>query len=263
MLELLDWLLFEVLPVFLLVLVRLTSFFMIAPIFALQGVPNTFKLGLAFFIALISFSTLTVESSIVFDLSYVFYILKEVAIGLSIGFVAALLVYTSQIAGAIIDFQMGFMMANLVDPQTGAQIPVMGNFKYIITILFLLSVDGHLMMLEGVMRSYEIVAVDTMFVPLGSDQMAGFITDLFVQVFLIAFQIALPIAGSLFLVEISLGVLARTVPQVNVFVVGLPIKILLGLILLFITLPVFIFALHGVSQRMIEAMGQMIQILGG
>lgn len=250
-------------PTFLLVMVRLTTFFITAPIYSMRGVPVTFKVGFSFFVAIISYSTVSMDSFINMDLDYIFFIMKEAMIGLSLGFVAALILYTVQVAGGFIDFQMGFAIANVVDPQSGAQVPIIGNFKYTFAILFLLAVDGHHMMLEGVIRSYQMVPVDVLIFPVGSEPVTQFIITIFVQMFLIAFQIAIPVVGVLFLVTVGLGMTARTVPQLNIFVVGIPIQIFVGFIMILITLPAFFYALQRVFRHMIQAMGQLLQILGG
>jgi flagellar biosynthetic protein FliR len=257
----LQWL--EQLPIFLLIFVRLTAFFVSAPIFSMRGVPSQFKIGFGFFVSLVAFTTVNVDQPIPLDLSLIIIILKEVMVGLALGFVASLILYTVQVAGAFIDFQMGFAIANVVDPQTGAQVPILGNFKYMLALLFLLTVDGHHMMLDGVFRSYQMVPIEAMFIPIGSEEVARFITDTFVQMFLVAFQLALPIVGSLFLVDVALGIVARTVPQLNVFVVGLPLKILVGFVVILITIPTFFFLLKNVMRNMIETMGQLLQLLGG
>jgi flagellar biosynthetic protein FliR len=253
----------EQLPVLLLILVRMSAFFAAAPVFTMRGVPSQFKIGLAFFTALLTLSTVTIEQPILLDLSYFLMIIKEAIVGLALGFVASLLLYTVQVAGGFIDFQMGFAIANVVDPQTGTQVPIIGNFKYMLAILFLLAVNGHHMLLDGAVRSYQLVPVNWLFVPIGSEQVAKYITTVFVQMFLIAFQLAIPVVGALFLTDVALGIVARTVPQLNVFVVGLPLKILVGFILILVTLPTFFFLLQGVLRNMINTMGQLLRLLGG
>src|SRR5699024_7141617 len=128
-----------------------------------------------------------------------------------------------QIAGGFIDFQMGFAIANVIDPQTGAQSPLIGQYFYIIALLFLLSINGHHLIIDGIYNSYGFIAIDA-FVPLGDESMIMYVIDTFNTMFLIAFQISIPIVGCLFLVDVALGIIARTVPQLNVFVVGLPLK---------------------------------------
>lgn len=250
-------------PLLLLMFVRLSVFFIVAPIFSMRGVPGQFKVGFAFFCTILAFFVVSDNETIVIDSSYFVMIIKEALIGMALGFVAALILYAVQMAGAFIDFQMGFAIANVVDPQTGMQVPIIGNFKYMLAILFLLSMNGHHLMLQGVLKSYELIPAQQLFVPIGSEQMARFISSTFVDMFLIAFQLAIPIVGALFLVDVALGILARTVPQVNVFVVGLPLKIFTGFVLLLITMSSFFYLLNKVLTKMIETMGELVALLGG
>lgn len=254
---------FELLPYVLLVFVRLTSFFVIAPLFSMRGVPNQFKVGLAFAITLIVVPVVPSETQISMDLSYILLILKEFSVGMMLGFTAALLLFAVQTAGAFIDFQMGFAMANVMDPQTGRQVPIIGQFKYLLALLFLLATDGHHLMLQGVMRSFQLVPIEVLAITPSMDSVASFITMLFLEMFLIALQMALPIVGALLLVDVALGILAKTVPQLNIFVVGFPLKIFLGFILLLFTIPLFFYLLQNLFQKVISSMGQLIQILGG
>lgn len=253
----------EYLPPFLLVFIRMTSFFIAAPIFSMKGVPSSIKVGLGFFVALISLSTISIEQTILLDFSFLIMIIKEVLVGLALGYIASLILYTVQVAGAFIDFQMGFAIANVVDPQTGAQVPIIGNFKYMLALLFFLSVNGHHLLLDGVIRSYQIVPINSMFIPIGSEQVAFFVTNIFVQMFIVAFQIAIPVVGALFIVTVALGIVARTVPQLNVFVVGLPLQIFVGFILILVTLPTYFYLLQIVFKNMVNTMGQLLHLLGG
>ena len=254
---------YETLPYFLLVLIRITSFFLIAPIFSMRGVPNQFKIGLGFFIALVTVVSMPIGAPIPLDATYLFLIAKELGVGISLGFTAALLLYAVQIAGAFIDFQMGFAMANVMDPQTGSQVPIIGHFKYMMALLFLLTVNGHHLMLDGVIHSMQLFPVETTMISVKAEQLALFMTKLFVEMFLIALQIAIPIVGSLLLIDIALGILAKTVPQLNVFVVGLPIKISVGFILLLLTLPIYFYLLQILFEKIMTSMSQLIRLIGG
>lgn len=253
----------ELLPYFLLVFIRLTSFFLIAPLFSMKGVPNQFKLGIGFFLALVSVTNLPMDNPILLDGTYVLMIIKEVGVGVALGFTAALMMYTVQVAGAFIDFQMGFAIANVIDPQTGAQVPIIGQFKYTLALLFLLVVDGHHLMLDGVMQSIRTFPVEMISFTVESEDIAHFITMLFLEMFMIALQIALPIVGALFLIDVALGILAKTVPQLNIFVIGFPLKIFAGFLLLLISMPIFFYLLQVLFGKVMISMSQLIRLLGG
>lgn len=250
------------LPAFLLVLVRLSTFFIVAPIFSHRTLPPQVKIGLAVFISMIAFTTITTDKVIALDALFFFLILKEAIVGIAIGFVAAMVLYIVQIAGTFIDFQMGFAIANVLDPQSGTQVSIIGSFKYMFATLFLLSVNGHHMMIDGMIMSYQLVPIDSGLI-LGNEKLIEFITGVFVKMFASAFQLALPVVGSLFLVDIALGLLARTVPQMNVFVIGMPLKVIVGLAIIIITLPGFFYVLSGVMRNMVNTMGQLMTLIGG
>ena len=252
----------EMLPYFLLMLVRLTSFFLIAPVYSMRGVPTQIKIGLAFFLALFAFSTSAGEEPLLLDGYYLFLLIKEIFVGLALGFTAALLLYAVQVAGAFIDFQMGFALANVMDPQTGAQVPMIGHFKYTMALLFLLIVDGHHLMLDGVMKSFQLVPVELISFSFKNEEIARFMSTLFLQMFLIAMQIALPVVGALFLVDVALGILAKTVPQMNIFAVGFPVKIFAGFMMLILVMPIFFFVLQSLFEKILVSMAELIKLLG-
>lgn len=229
----------------------------------MKGVPNQFKIGIAFFLSIAAWSAITAETPLVLDGYFVLMIIKELAIGIALGFTAALVLYTVQIAGAFIDFQMGFAIASVMDPQTGSQVPIIGHFKYILALLFLLTVDGHHLMLDGIMQSVQLFPVGTLSVGASFGDLAQFITRLFAEMFLIALQIALPIVGAMFLVDIALGILAKTVPQLNIFAVGFPLKIFVGFVLLMFSMPIFFFILQMLFEKILASMAELTQLLGG
>lgn len=243
-------------------LVRITSFFLVAPLFSMRGVPTQFKAGLAFFITLLAFSDSVTEEPIVMDGFYLFLIIKELFIGVALGFTAAIVLYTVQVAGAFIDFQMGFALANVMDPQTGSQVPIIGHFKYMLALLFLLIVDGHHLMLDGVMKSFQLVPVELVSFSIENEDIAQYMTTLFLHMFMSAMEMALPVVGALFLVDVALGILAKTVPQLNIFAVGFPLKILAGFIMLILVMPVFFYVLQILFEKIMVSMSELIKLLG-
>src|SRR5690554_70695 len=145
----------QLLPSFLLIFCRITAFFAVAPIFSFRNMPNTFKLGLAVFISLLVTSAMGPQSALDMNGDYILLIVREILIGLMLGFTAYLLFTVVQVAGSFIDIQMGFGIVNVIDPMTGAQSPVMGNFKFFIATLLFLAVNGHHYLLLSIMKSYE------------------------------------------------------------------------------------------------------------
>ncbi|TQS75545.1 flagellar type III secretion system protein FliR [Ornithinibacillus gellani] len=248
-------------PIFMLLLVRVLAFFITMPLFSYRTIPLPFKIGISFFIALLMYTTVD-TSGFVLDENYLFLLAKEIIVGLLIGLIAYLILAAVQIAGGFIDFQMGFAIANVVDPQTGAQSPLIGQYFYIIALLFLLSVDGHHLLIDGMFYSYQLIPIDA-FVPFQDGRLPEFIMRIFNQLFLIAFQMSIPIVGCLFLVDVALGIIARTVPQLNVFVVGLPLKIFVSFAVLVVFLGLYMTLAKNLFAAMFEAMHGLMKLFGG
>lgn len=154
---------------------------------------------------------------------------REFCVGLLLGALASSPLYALQIAGCFVGQQMGFAMANLMDPLSRQQVSVIGQLKYLVGTWFWFYVGGHLVMTAALVESLEVLPVGTpVFSLLSAGGMRLWITELF----MLSLKVVLPYFGALFLAEVGLGFIARTVPQLNVFMLGFPIKILLALFLL-------------------------------
>src|SRR5699024_9943947 len=133
---------------------------------------------ISFFLALITFYTVD-QTGVDIDRLFIFLVLKEALVGLCLGLLAYIILSAVQIAGGFIDFQMCFAIANVVYPQTGAQSPLIGQYFYMIALLFLLSVNGHHLLIDGIYNSYQFIALDST-LSMG-DNYATFIIDAFNQ----------------------------------------------------------------------------------
>ncbi|ERI09225.1 flagellar biosynthetic protein FliR [Aneurinibacillus aneurinilyticus] len=254
--------LLEILPAFLLVFIRITAFFVSAPIFSIRNIPAPFKIGLSFFIAFIAFPLLKADSVVALDWNYVYLAIKEVLIGLLLGFLATLFLAAIQVAGSFIDMMLGLAMAAVFDPITGAQTPLMGNFKYMLTMLFILSANGHHLLIKGILASYQVVPLDRWLNGIGNGQLSSFIIEKFSYMFMSGMLLAAPLVSSLFVIDIALGIVAKTVPQMNIFVVGMPAKILAGFLVLMIVFPGYFFVMSRLLEVLFTSMERMIEIMG-
>ncbi|UYZ23619.1 flagellar biosynthetic protein FliR [Mesobacillus jeotgali] len=249
-------------PAFLLIFVRVTSFFLMMPLFSYRTIPASHKVGLGFMLSIIMFTAIG-PPEIAIDSTYFLLVIKEAMVGLFIGFIAALMMAAIQIAGGFIDFQMGFAIANVIDPQTGAQSPLMGQYLYTIALLFLLTVNGHHLLMDGIFYSYDFIPIDQVTIPFGNENIAEFIILSFNKMFIIAFQMSLPVVGSLFLVDVALGIVARTVPQLNIFVVGLPVKIGVSFLVLIAVMGVLIMVITDLFSTTLATMRGLMEMIGG
>lgn len=250
-------------PVFLLIFCRITAFFVVVPVFSSQSVPTTFKIGLSFFVSMVIFSSGSMNAAVPQDLGYVLLVMREVLIGLLLGFVAYLMFMTIQTAGSFIDIQIGFGIANVIDPMTGASAPIIGNFKYMIALLLFLSMNGHHYLLDAIVYSYKWVPLDNnLFLKMIDGSLSEFLVRTFAQSFMLAFQMSAPLVAALFLTDVGLAFLARTAPQYNVFVIGVPLKIIIGLALLLILMPGMAALFRNLFDIMFESMHNLLGLVG-
>jgi len=224
---------------FLLIFARISGIFSSAPIFGAHNVPLLVKAGLSLLISYILLPLLIQPNLVIPDalLSYVAIVIGEFLIGLIMGFACSFIFYGIQMAGAFLDTQIGFGMVNVIDPQFGQQVPIVGNFKYILAILVFLTSNSHHLFLSAIVYSFTSIPVTRgLFRP----EMANIAVDMVVILFIIAIKISLPVLVALVLTDVALGILARTMPQMNIFIVGMPGKILVGMFVLSLALPVYI-----------------------
>ncbi|MFW6380959.1 MAG: flagellar biosynthetic protein FliR [Bacillota bacterium] len=224
---------------FILIMLRYLGIFLITPIFSSQLIPNRVKIGLSLLLALVTIplfseATLIMPEQVILVISGV---VRELAIGFILGFVVYLVFAAIQLAGQFIDLRMGFRIANVVDPMSGESSPVVGQFKNVVAMLVFLAINGHHLLIKSLFYSFEII-------PPGQAQFPSnlwqFVFRRSADMFILAFKIALQVIGTLFVVDIALGFLARSVPQMNIFIIGLPIKIFLGFIILILSIHIIV-----------------------
>lgn len=247
---------------YLLILTRVTAFFVTVPLFSYRSIPATQRIIFGALLAWMLVYTIDVPDMDI-DGTYLLLVMKEAVIGLFIGIIAFIVMSAIQIAGGFIDFQMGFAIANVIDPQTGAQSPLLGQFFNSLAILLLLALNGHHMLLDGIFYSYQFMPVNLLWPAFGEERLVEFVIRTFATSFAIAFQMSIPVVATLFLVDLALGITARTVPQLNIFVVGFPIKIGVSFIVLLITMGVMIQVMRKLFEVMIAGMRDLMIILGG
>ncbi|WJM56601.1 flagellar biosynthetic protein FliR [Bacillus amyloliquefaciens] len=252
----------DLFPAFLLVFIRISAFFVTVPVFGHRNLPAVHRIGFAFFLSVICFSTLKHAPAIDIGEQYMLLVIKEAVVGLSLGLIAFMMMAAIQIAGSFIDFQMGFSIANVIDPQSGTQSPLIGQFVYTLALLFMLSVNAHYLLLDGIYYSFQYIPLDQAFPSFGNDRFGLFIAKSFNAMFIIAFKMSAPVVASLFLVDLALGIVARTVPQLNVFVVGLPLKIAVSFIMLIVCMAVMFVIVRNIFSLTVETMRNLLALVG-
>jgi flagellar biosynthetic protein FliR len=171
------------------------------------------------------------------DLSLVTFVIgifSEIAIGVTIGLSVKLLFSGIQLAGQVIGFQMGFAVANVVDPTTSAQIPILAQFYNLTAMLVFLAINAHHIFIAALVDSYKILPPLSMHL---SPQLVDMIMQLTANMFVVAVKVGAPLIAVMLVVSVGLGLVARTVPQMHIFIVAMPLKIMIGLVFMLIVTP--------------------------
>ena len=225
--------------------VRILALLLSASVFLVPSVPNTVKFWLSVAIAIVAAPV--VDASVPEAALGSLYMLalmaaREFLIGAALGFISGIPLYALQTSGFIDGTLMGLNMMNIFDPTSQSQVSVLSQMKYMLAIWFYLHWDGHLLLIRALIESVRLVPVGVS-VWDASDvrPFVGWMQSVFVT----AMKISLPIFGAVILAEVGLGFVARTVPQMNVFVLGIPLKIAIGLFVLVTVLPGTVDILHG------------------
>lgn len=246
-------------------LMRVGGLFLIIPIFGDSTIPPMVKIFLSFTINMVVFpiaaargltqATAAANS----DMGIVLLTLKEAAVGLTLGFVAKIFFDGLTFAFGHIGNQMGFNMATAYDHHSEANMPVISHMIMIFATMLFLALNGHHMFLRALVQSYQVVPIGGLVI---SKSLVGYVLDTSNQVFWIAAKLSAPMALMIFLINCAFGIVAKAVPQINVFVVSFTINILAGFVVISLTLPVFGTNMGEVFQMMADRMNHLMKFLG-
>ena len=220
---------FEQLQGFFWVLIRVSTLFFLLPLFGARNIPSMWKAGLSFVVAIILTPVVPVPASLpVSAPEIILGILSEVLMGFILSLTIRMFLSASEMGGQFMSFQMGFSMAAAVDPQTGASSNVLTQFLYIFTLLLFFSMNGHHMFIKIMASSFYSVPPNSIsfHTAIGNELIKAS-----ANMFLLGIKIAAPILVALFLSNLCLGIIARTVPQVNILMVGFPINLCIGFVI--------------------------------
>ncbi|MCK5526502.1 MAG: flagellar type III secretion system protein FliR [Candidatus Latescibacteria bacterium] len=224
--------------IYLLAVVRIGGLIVAAPPFSYRNIPAHIKVGLTLILGLIVLPMLKVDPATMPKeaVSYLVLLTRETIVGLLMGYVLLLFFIGVQFSGQLVGMQMGFGIVNVLDPMSSTQISIIGEFQYLIAMLLFLAVRGHHLLIQALVQTFEWIPVGGVRLP---PSLAEGLIRISAQVFVTAIKLGAPMIVTLFLTSVALGIVARTVPQMNVFIVGFPVKIAIGLLMLGISFPFF------------------------
>lgn len=218
-------------------LTRILGLIMVAPVFGHRAVPGRVKIGLGVFIALIVAPTLPPMPDVGLGSWHgLFILVQQLLIGVAIGFTMRVVFAAVEAAGEIVGLQMGLGFASFFDPQSAGQTLVLARFFNMLAALLLLAINAHLLLIGILVESFQNLPISTQ--PLSA---VGFynLASFGATIFSVGLQLALPVIAILLMTNLALGILTRSAPQLNIFAIGFPITLGVGLIVLNVTLPYF------------------------
>lgn len=234
---------------FVVILARISGLFVSAPVLGHALVPPQVKAGFAFILSLIFYPVVAAPhvgaNPNVVQIAVL--LVREFGVGALIGFTARLLFTGITLAGEVIGFQMGLGIANVFDPSSDTQIPLIGQIKITFALLLFVILDGHHLMIRALVMSYRDIGP-------GAFTLTRPLLDHFIglagRIFVVGLQVGAPLIVAMMAANFSIGLIARSVPQVNVFIVGFPFTIALGILLLALGFPFFIEAVHALHNQL-------------
>lgn len=246
-------------PEFLLVMLRIGSLLVTAPVFSSRYIPVQWKAGFSLLFTLVLLPLLPGLPEPPTNLfHWMTLAVQETVFGLTAGYVASLSLAAIQVAGQVLDVQIGFGMVNVLDPQSGMQIPLIGSFYQILAMLIFLLSNGHHMLLRAAVESFRAVPLQSFAL---TPAVQPYIVQLFSNSFVLGLKLALPVLATLLLTDVGIGLMSRAVPQMNLFVVGLPAKIIVGLLALGLSMPAVTAVMEQVFVQMINDLGGLLRVL--
>lgn len=215
--------------IFLLVFVRIICFISTSPIFVIKGIPSLLKVGLAVLLSFLVFNFVGVDKSLIPDsnIALISAALAECIFGLALGFITTLVFNAIRMSGQLMDVQVGFAMASEFDVTGAGNVTLLGNLSYLTGLLIFFLINGHHVLIQCIVQSFDILPILGFSIP---PEMGTFVLSLFIKMIVLGLKLAAPVIIVIFLTDFTMGLVARTVPQLNILMLGMPVKILVGLL---------------------------------
>lgn len=246
---------------FLLILVRVSCFIFIAPFFSMNNTPARIRVALSMFVSVLLYQTLTPAPAIVYDtvMEYAIIVMKEAIAGLLIGFGANICMSILNFAGAIADMETGLSMVTLMDPNSRDQTSITGILYQYAFSMMLIATGMYRYLLGALADTFVLIPIGGMV--FHSEKMLATITKFLSDYVVIGFRIVLPIFCVILLLNATLGILAKVSPQMNMFAVGMQLKVLVGLGVLFFTVQLMPGAADFIFQEMKSVMTSFVEAI--
>lgn len=241
-----------------LIFIRVTSFIVVSPGFSIKGLPSVAKIALSMGITLAAYSAVPLMSEAAGTLFFAILVLKEVLLGIAIGFITKLFFSAVEIAGNFVDFQVGFSMGAVYDPSMGINVSYYGKIYYWLSMCVFYMTNLHHIVIKSLVQSFRSLPISS--TDLGDFGVEGMMKLLGI-IFELAFNLSAPMMIVALLTEVILGLISRSVPQINVLILGMPLKIVASFLMMLILLPILIENIHTTLPLMVKYMNEFVQSL--
>ena len=242
---------FQKYDLFLVVMVRMTGFIVFNPVFGRRNVPNNIKAAIAFVLAVVMMIPMERDAELDRYTANIFVFMlllaKEVVFGYLIGLIVNIYFSVLSMGGEIIDMQMGLAMSRMYDPGSNVQMPLIGSFFNVAFMFIFFLTNSHITLIELIRISFDISPVTSFSFNPG---IGISVLNLFSHIFVLSMKLAFPVIAVELVTETGIGIIMRAVPQINVFVVGVQLKIFVALFILIAVCPVSAWFFDGMLREM-------------
>jgi flagellar biosynthetic protein FliR len=245
---------------FALVLMRIIAFVATWPVFGSANVPMPVKLLLSILFTMVVFPTLHFTNTDLITMNDELLLLsaREIFIGFSLGFLMRMFFFIVSIMGEIVSVTMGLSAAQLYNPAMGSQASVLEQFEVTLATLLFLALNGHHIFIGGLVQSFSVAPVASLSLNYHAFATIGAAAQ---EIMVIGLKMSAPVLVAIFLTNLSMGILGRAVPQINVLITSMPVTALLGLLILIITTPLFVNEMGGMIDVMAERFFQFMKVI--
>ncbi|HVN72802.1 MAG TPA: flagellar biosynthetic protein FliR [Desulfomonilia bacterium] len=212
------------------IFIRVGTIFAVVPFFNAAVIPRRITVTMAFFLSLVLMPIVPpvqIKPEQLNILVLIVILIHEMLIGMAMGLAIDVIYSGIQIAGELIGFQMGFSIANVVDPMSGITAPIISNVLYLTAFLLFFTFGGHHLLIKALIESFGIIPIGDRMV---HQQFLMAVITYGAQMFVIGVKVSAPVVGILLLINVSFAVIARALPQMNVFIMAFPLTIAVGLV---------------------------------
>lgn len=230
---------FSNVDILMLILVRVLGFFVIMPVISANSIPVSIKISLSLLIAVFIYSTGVITDVNYQETAFGYFnaIFKEFLVGFILGVVVYIVFTIFLFAGQLIDYQIGLTRATTMNPLTGTQDPATGTIMLLFVALIFVRIGGFNTILYTFIYSFEQIPIGEAFL-IGNKGIANYVIDTIIISFEMGARISMPIMGAILILDVALGILAKAAPQMHIFSVGMPLKLIFGLALFSVIVPI-------------------------